>query len=93
MVMPEQGDISDVIHRLDLIQHDLNTVRQRVGELVSTERYTIEHDTQQRDLARIEAKVAEQEKRSETMRHMVLSSFLFPLAIAVILYLIQSGGS
>jgi len=91
--MPDQGDISDVIHRLDLIQHDLNTVRQRVGELVSTERYTIEHDTQQRDLARLEAKITDQEKRGETLRHMVLSSFLFPLAIAVILYLIQSGGS
>ena len=90
--MPDQGDIGDVIHRLDLIQHDLNTVRQRVGELVSTERYTIEHDTQQRDLARLEAKLTDQERKSETLRHLVLSSFLFPLAIAVILYLIKPGG-
>jgi len=90
--MPDQGDIGDVIHRLDLIQHDLNAVRQRVGELVSTEKYTIEHDMQQRDLARVETRIENLERKSETSRHLLLSAFVFPLAIAVILYLLIPGG-
>lgn len=92
--MPEQQDVglSDVLHGLDLLRRDVSRVDDAVSKLVSMERYLIEHEVQQQAIARVEARLDANDKRSETMRHMILSAFLFPLAIAVIVYIITTTG-
>jgi DNA-binding TFAR19-related protein (PDSD5 family) len=90
--MADQVDVNAaVLHQLELVRRDLARVETRLGELVSTERYTIEHDVQTRDLAKLESRVTDLEKGKETMRHIVLSAFLFPLLIAFIFYVLTSG--
>lgn len=95
--MPEQDavSLSDVLHAVDLLRRDVSRVDDAVSKLVSMERYLIEHEVQQQAIARVEARLDANDKKSETMRHMILSSFLFPLAIAVIIYMITttSGGT
>ena len=95
--MPEQEppSISDVLHGLDLLRRDVSRVDEAVSKLVSMERYQIEHEVQQKEIERLGARLDANDKKSETMRHMILSSFLFPLAIAVIIYMITmtSGGT
>jgi hypothetical protein len=90
--MPDQPDANAaVLHQLELVRRDLARVETRLGELVSTERYTIEQDQQARDIARVEAKVIDMEKRQETTRHAIVTAFLFPLLIAFIFYVLQNG--
>lgn len=90
--MPDQPDANAaVLHQLELVRRDLARVETRLGELVSTERYTIERDNQAKDIARIESRVTDLEKGKEAMRHIMLSAFLFPLLIAFIFYVLQSG--
>lgn len=91
--MPDQsGANAEILHGLELVRRDLARVENRLGELVSTERYVIEQDQQARDIARVEAKVNDMEKRQETTRHLIVSAFLFPLLIGFIFYVLQSGG-
>lgn len=93
--MPEQQEpgIADVMHALELVRRDVQLVDKTVKELVSLERYTIEHEAQQKEIARIEKRVDDLDKAREVMRHLIMSSFLFPLAVAVIFYLIQNSGA
>lgn len=87
----QPGDVSEVLHQLELVRRDLARVENGLDKLVSTERYGIERDVMVKDLARIESKVDALEKGKETMRHIVVSAFLFPLLIAFIFYVLQSG--
>ena len=78
--MADQPDVNAaVLHQLELVRRDLARVEVRLGELVSTERYTIEHDVQARDIAKLETRVTDLEKDKERGRHVLVSSFLFPL--------------
>jgi hypothetical protein len=91
--MPDQTDTNaEVLHQLELVRRDLKQLSTRVGELVSTERYTIEHDVMAREIARVESRVVDLEKGKEANRHILLSAFVFPLLIAFIFYVLQSGG-
>lgn len=93
--MPEQQEpgISDVMHAIELLRRDTLRIDGTVNKLVSLERYTIEHEAQQKEITRIEKRVDELDKAREMMRHLIMSSFLFPLAVAVIFYLIQNSGA
>lgn len=88
----QEPNISDVLHALDLLRRDVSRVDATVAKLVSMERYTIEHEAQQKEISRIEQQVLNLDKAREAMRHMILSSFLFPLAVALVYYLISSTG-
>lgn len=90
--MPDQVNVNaEVLHQLELVRRDLSRVEARLGELVSTERYTIERDNQAKDITKLEARVTDLEKGKETMRHVVLSAFLFPLLVAFIFYVLSGG--
>lgn len=90
--MADQPDVNaEVLHQLELVRRDLAQLSIRVSELVSNERYTIEHDVQARDITKLENRVTDLEKGKEAMRHIVLSAFLFPLLIAFIFYVLTSG--
>ena len=91
MALEQEPSISDVLHAVDLLRRDVSQVDATVTKLVSMERYAAEHEAQQKDIARIEQQVSNLDKARETMRHMIMSSFLFPLAVALIFYLISSS--
>lgn len=86
--MSDQAQTDAVLHQLELVRHDLARVETRLGELVSNERYTIEHEQLRKDIARIEARVTEEERKRETQKHVIMSSFLFPVLIAFITYVL-----
>lgn len=90
--MPDQPNVNaEVLHQLELVRRDLARVETRLGELVSNERYTIEHGNMLEKHAKLESRVTDLEKGKETMRHILLSAFVFPLVIAFIFYVLQSG--
>jgi phage FluMu protein gp41 len=89
--VPEQEGLSEVLHSLDLLRRDMARVENRLGELVSLERYTTEHAVQERDHAKLEARVAKLEEARATMINMILSSFVFPLVIAIVAYFLSTG--
>lgn len=93
--MSEQSQaemLVQVSHQLDLLRRDVSRVETRLSELVSLERYTTEHAVQERDHAKLEARVGELEKARSTMINMILSSFVFPLIIAVVAYVLANNG-
>lgn len=85
------GANAEVLHHLELVRRDLAQLSTRVGELVSTERYTLEHGMLLKELERLDSRVTEMERKRETQKHLMLSSFLFPLLIAFITYIMLSG--
>lgn len=89
--MPDEHRSDELLHQLELIRRDLARVENRLGELVSNERYTIELGQIKKDQDRIEARVADMEQKRETQKHMIMSSFLFPLLIAFITYVLLHG--
>lgn len=84
---------SAVIHAIDMLRRDMARMELTVKELVSLERYTIERESLKQEIADMRKKVETLEAAKETMRNMIYSSFLFPLAVAVIFWIIQSSGA
>jgi hypothetical protein len=83
----------EVQHQNKMLADDVARVSRSVDALVSIERYTIEQGNQDRDHEELKTRVTELERARETTRHMLLSSFLFPLIIAVGVYLLTSAGA
>lgn len=89
---PSAELLVQISHQVDLLRRDMARVENRLGELVSLEKYTTEHAVQERDHARLEARVNRLEEQRATMFNMILSSFVFPLIIAVVAYVLASSG-
>lgn len=79
---------SQILLQLELVRRDLSRVEVRLGELVSLERYTIEHAGQQDNITKLEGRVTELERARATMLNMILSSFALPVLGGILLYVL-----
>lgn len=89
---PSDVDI-EILHQLELVRRDLGAVSQRLGELVTAERYTLEQAHQNDKISQVVERVTALERGRETLRHMLVSAFVFPLLVALVLYLVTRNGA
>jgi hypothetical protein len=89
---PSDVDV-EILHQLELVRRDVGTMNQRLGELVSAERYTLEQANQNEKIVSVAERVTTLERARETMRHMIASAFVLPLLVAVVFYLITQNGA